>query len=231
MKDVIDTSDLLPDASEYTIPAKVPKVDTLQNKPSSSRRTLVFESKEVETSNLLTFYSAMFSVDNINHCVKPNIFNSTTKPKVMNMTSAAFIPNRIPQPIDQALKEPRFKKAQDIPESAFIPSESDVNIFRRDHKVLVKRILVKNMHLFKRIQNHESIEWNIPHKYSQYSSEKSEVVCLGIMDIDEGNELLFTYIVVLLKLFTTCIGTTEGTKKIMKYIEGLVVLFMFHVKI
>jgi hypothetical protein len=114
------------------------------------------------------------------------------------MTSNAFVYNRVPQPVDDLLKQPEYKEATDVPMSAFLPTEADVGSVKRDHLVLIKRFLVKHMKYFYSIRNHQSVEWYIPHKYSDESGKKSEILSLGILDINQA--------------------TTEGTKAIMKYL-------------
>ncbi|XP_070571443.1 uncharacterized protein [Ptychodera flava] len=64
--------------------------------------------------------------------------------------------------------------------SAFLPTAEDTTALRSDFAMLICRMLVSDMKFF---QTHfkEAIDDHIPHKYSDESKEKSELVPLGIL--------------------------------------------------
>lgn len=130
------------------------------------------------------YYGAVMSVDNINYIQKTETYSSVDQHKIMNMTSTAFVFNRIPQPISEALSNPKFEKAVDVPSSAVLPTSEDLEIMKEDHKRIVRRILVQNVEEFGDLKN--LVQWSTPHKFSQLSKQKSEFISLGVQDIDES---------------------------------------------
>jgi len=140
----------------------------------------------------------MFTTDNINRTVSTLHVSKTRKPRMMNMTSNAFVFNRIPHPIDNYFEGKKFAKAQECPMTAFLPTKEEVSMIERDHKLLIRRIIVNNMERFKKLSNHSSVTWVTPHIYSEESSKKSEIVSLGILDINQS--------------------TTHGTKEVLKFL-------------
>jgi len=158
-------------------------------------RILNFDDVVVEKNMI---QGGMFTTDNINRTVSTLHVSKTRRPKMMNMTSNAFVFNRIPQPVDNYFKGKQFAKAQDCPMTAFLPTQDEIKLIERDHKTLIRRVLVKYMNRFKRLSNHPSVIWYIPHKFSEESSKRSEIVSLGIVDVNQS--------------------TTHGTKEVLKFL-------------
>jgi hypothetical protein len=144
----------------------------------------------------------MFTTDNINHVTSPMHASSKIKARALNMTSNAFVHNRIPQPTEDLKKTPNYEKATEVPDSSFLPTEEDIRSIQRDHLVIIKRTLVKYMKYFQSIRRKGFVEWYIPHKYSEESAKKSEVLPMGILDINQA--------------------TIDGTKTILKYISNYI---------
>jgi len=140
----------------------------------------------------------MFTTDNINHTIFTLHATRAKGPKILNMTSNAFVFNRIGMKKEQFLGQRKFQKSSQCPLEAFLPTANDDEMIRNDHKILIKRTLVKYVQRYKSIQNHESVNWYIRHNYSGESSKKSEIVPLGILDLNQA--------------------TTNGTKEVLKFL-------------
>jgi hypothetical protein len=145
------------------------------------------------------FTGGIFTTDNINHVFQTEHASSKSQPKVYNMTSNAFIHNRISQPMQDVLSPPKYATASEVPMTAYLPTELDMDLIKRDHLHLIRRMLVKHMMYFKPLQNDTSIQWYIQHPYSEQSTQKSKILSLGILDINQS--------------------TTNGTKEILNYIN------------
>lgn len=116
-----------------------------------------------------------FSFDNLNRSIIPRSYSSTSQTTMRNMVSAMAIENRIPFETSTPLQLNRnMKKAVDIPVNLFLPSDSELDVIKAQHKELVKRILVKNIPAFESIKN--SVQWHIDHQYSKISENKSRIV-------------------------------------------------------
>jgi hypothetical protein len=106
--------------------------------------------------------------------IRPKEYSSFSQSRMLNVVSAAAVFNRVPTSASNLkVTFPKFR-AKDLPITAFLPSSDDIQIIKKDHMVLIKRILVKSLPCFARLESRQV--WNIPHEYSEHAKKKSETV-------------------------------------------------------
>jgi len=147
-----------------------------------SRKQLQFD----DLLNEKLFVGGTFISDNINHVEQTYHHNSKSTASVFNMTSVAFIPNRISMPMAEFMRPPMYNNAREVPESAFLPTEFDDQLVKQDHKTVVKQILCKNLKIFSCLQNTPAVEFPIKHEYSEASKQSSKLISLGIIDENQA---------------------------------------------
>jgi len=164
------------------------------SQPGPSRK-LNFDLHVIDKHKL---YLGMFTTDNINHTVFTLHATRSKGPRTLNMTSNAFVFNRIGMKKDEFLGPRKHLKSSDCPLESFLPTHCNNELIKRDHKIMIKRILVKYVRRYKSVENDASINWYISHQFSTKSSQRSEVVPLGILDLNQA--------------------TTNGTKEVLKFL-------------
>jgi hypothetical protein len=106
------------------------------------------------------YYGICLSFDNLNKMVRPKEYHSATKTKVLNMTSAYAVFNRIPIAVSEMLKPFTPKKMADLDLHTWLLREDEVLSIREDHVREIKKILTHYLGLFKTI---DSKEYKFPH--------------------------------------------------------------------
>jgi hypothetical protein len=169
------------------------RLETGERGRPSCARTLHFEKEDEDL-----IYGGMFTTDNINHVAQPLNVNSKIGPKLLNMTSNAFVRNRIPQKPSEFEGKRKYEQATDVPMTAFFPTQEDTELIKADQLILIRRILVKHLTIFHSVANHPCVNWYIQHQFSKESAKQSNFQSMGILDINQT--------------------TTDGTKKILSYL-------------
>jgi hypothetical protein len=177
-------------------PVSSPQPGTSKGK-SKVARSLEYPEEKPED-----WYGGFFITDNINHVPQTLHANSRGQPGAINMTSAAFVHNRIPMRMEDVFKPQKYEKASDVPSYEFLPNQQDMIMIKKDHRIRIKRYLVKNLEIFKKIQNNFCVDWSIKHQYSELSKNKSKLHSLGILNFQQN--------------------TTEGTKLILQHLKSYV---------
>ena len=72
-------------------------------------------------------------------------------------------------------------QAKDIPLASYLPSNDDSHMLRQRMIHIASRILVKHIPHFQQFYA-DAVMWHIPHQYSAESSQRSNIINIGIID-------------------------------------------------
>jgi len=147
------------------------------NDDASGPRPVAAARRKLDLTNQISHDQHLgmkFTMDNLNKVLRPNEYSSRNQTATLNVVSAAVILNRIPSLKADFCNIPILSKAADLDWSTFLPTSDELKKVRGHRLVLIKRILVKGLAIFERLE--DEVEWHIPHKYSDQSLLKSETV-------------------------------------------------------
>jgi hypothetical protein len=88
-------------------------------------------------------YGGMLTTDQINYVAQAlNVKNVNSKigPKLLNMTSNAFVSNHIPQKLLEFEGKRKYDQATDVPMTAFFLTQEDTELIKADQIILIRRI-------------------------------------------------------------------------------------------
>ncbi|XP_062611695.1 uncharacterized protein LOC134273511 isoform X2 [Saccostrea cucullata] len=164
-------------------PLKIPThVSSDSDEPSSvSNMVSDVSSVSSDTDHGKPCYSICF--DNVNQKTTVRHQTRDKKNKMYNMVQAYAALDRI-STLHLSDASPTPEDVLNIPLERCLPCEMDEVDLRSQLTVLVERILCKRIPFFQ--GEEDNVLSHIPHQFSQKSSEKSEMVLLGVLDKDES---------------------------------------------
>lgn len=120
------------------------------------------------------------TIDNCDRTVKPHVMTEKRQTVQHNWLIAVANQERVGS---EHLRLQPKKSIWDVPTSDILPTVEDQEKLRSEYKELVGRVLVKHIPYF--TQFTENVQEHIPHEYSSVMAAKTEVIPLGLLEVNE----------------------------------------------